>query len=820
MQPDMLCQVAVSTATYAIDKPYTYVLPASLAQRATIGMRVLIPFGQGNRRAEGILLSVGAGERGKKLKAVLALLDDEPLIHANGIQLALWMRDRYFCTVYDAIKAMLPAGLYFSLKDRYFVAEGVNRETAYAQTNSVTEKKILDLLYASKDGMERGHLFAAFSDVNPGKAINRLVQKRIVVVDTTASRAVGDKHEQVAILNMPAEEAIKKLNGHTPAQRLVLQLMTDFPEVSVKDIRYYTGVATSTVKALEKKGLLRLKQREVFRSAVRCSTFTAPPPEMNEEQQHCLDELEQMAASAKPTCALLYGVTGSGKTQVYIRLIHTVLRAGKTALVLVPEIALTPQVLAQFSAQFGNEIALLHSMLPAGTRYDEWKRVRSGRAKVVVGTRSAIFSPLDQLGLIILDEEQEGSYKSENSPRYHAREIAKYRAVHENALLVLGSATPSVESMYCAKAGTYRLLTLKERYNQQALPQVIISDMKEQLRAGSDSVIGTDLRRELEANLERGEQTILFINRRGTSKMVVCEECGQSPQCPRCSVRMTYHKANGRLMCHYCGHSELLPQHCPSCGGKLSFFGAGTQKVQEEVQTLFPDAEVLRMDTDTISPSCPHEKMLDKFRRQKIPVLVGTQMVAKGLDFENVTLVGVIAADQSLYVEDYRAAERTFSLLTQVVGRAGRGIRSGRAVIQTYTPLNDVIRCAAKQDYDSFYQSEIFLREMGKMPPYREMYVFTVSGEDEGAVLRACMRLKDGLRAWARTPQLEQAEVQILGPAAAPILMVNKRYRYRITVLGHAGSALRKMVGYILRAANSDRLNRGVSVFADLNPMD
>jgi primosomal protein N' (replication factor Y) (superfamily II helicase) len=820
MQPDILCQVAVSSATFAIDKPYTYVLPAALSQRAAVGMRVLIPFGRGNTRTEGLLLSLQQGERSKKLKSVLALLDDQPLVSKREIQLALWMRDRYFCTVYDAVKAMLPAGLYFSLKDRYSIAEGVDKAEAYELAQSSAERKVLDLLYASKNGMEKGALFAAFSDANPARAIKSLLSQNILSLDTSASRAVGDKQEQVAVLTMPAEEAMAQLKKNTPSQKLVLQLMADLPEVSVKDIRYYTGVTTATVKALEKKGLLRLEKREVYRRAVEHTGITAPPPELNAEQQTCLNGLEVLASSGKPACALLYGVTGSGKTQVYIRLIHTILRQGRTALVLVPEIALTPQVLAQFSAQFGDEIALLHSMLPAGARYDEWKRVRSGKAKVVVGTRSAVFAPLNHLGLIVLDEEQEASYKSENAPRYHARDVAKYRAAHENALLVLGSATPSVESMYFANNGTYHLFTLKQRYNRQALPQVIISDMKEQLRSGSDSVLGTELRRELTANIQRGEQTILFINRRGSSKMAICSECGESPQCPRCSVRLTYHKANGRLMCHYCGHSEPLPRYCPSCGGELIFSGAGTQKVQEEVERLFPGIEVLRMDTDTISPSHPHEKMLDKFRRQKIPVLVGTQMVAKGLDFENVTLVGVIAADQSLYVDDYRAAERTFSLLTQVVGRAGRGARTGRAIIQTYTPQNDIIRCASAQDYDSFYQNEIFLREMRKLPPYRDMYVFTVSGENEGGVLSACMRLRDGLYAWQKTPQLEQAELQILGPAAAPVLVVNKRYRYRVTVFGRSCPALRKMVGYILKAANTDKNNRNVAISADLNPMD
>ena len=820
MQRDTLCHVAVSSATYAIDKPYTYLLPEPFLDRAQPGMRVIVPFGTGNRRVEGLILDLGAGERSRGLKPVMALLDEAPMLDREGIRLALWMHERYYCTVYHAIKAMLPAGLYFSLKDRYCIAPGVDRAQAYDSADTPAMQKVLDLVYAGPDGMEKGTLLEAFGPSNPAPALHRLMDQGILTLETSASRHVGDKMEQVAVLDLAVEEAQAKLSARTPSQQAVLRLMEELPEVSLKDIRYFAGAGTQTVKAMERKGILHLEQREVFRRPKQRWVEQTDPPVLNAEQQRCLNGLEQLLAEDHPNCALLYGVTGSGKTQVYIRLIQAALASGKTALILVPEIALTPQLLALFSAQFGDEIALLHSMLPAGERYDEWKRVRSGRAKVVVGTRSAIFAPLDHLGLIILDEEQEASYKSESTPRYHARDVAKYRIAHARGLLVLGSATPAVESMFHAKAGNYHLFSLRQRYNQKALPRVIIADLKEALRAGSDAILGRELVGELEQNIQSGEQSILFINRRGTSRMVVCTECGESPQCPRCSVRLTYHKANGRLMCHYCGHSEPMPAHCPSCGGELTFSGAGTQKVQEEVQRLFPGVEVMRMDTDTISATHTHEKMLDKVRRQNIRVLVGTQMVAKGLDFENVTLVGVISADQSLYVDDFRAAERTFSLLTQVVGRAGRGERTGRAVIQSYTPKNDVIQCAARQDYDRFYENEILLRQARGLPPYRDLYVFTLSGLNEGAVLRSCMRLADGLRAWQRDSSLRDAELQVLGPAAAPVLMVNKRYRYRITVLGKSGPALRNMVAYLLKTAQTDPLNRGVSVFADLNPME
>ena len=446
--------------------------------------------------------------------------------------------------------------------------------------------------------------------------------------------------------------------------------------------------------------------------------------------------------------------------------------------------------------------------------------MRSGQARVVIGTRSAVFAPLRNLGLLILDEEQESTYKSENVPKYHARDVAKYRCAQNDALLVLGSATPSVESMYHAKRGDYRLFTLRRRYNEQALPEVLIADMKKELRAGNGTSLSGPLRAGLAAAMEAGEQSILFLNRRGASRMVTCGECGEVPTCPRCSVHLTYHSANGRLMCHYCGHSEPLPDACPSCGGALNFLGYGTQKVEEELHAAFPGREILRMDTDTVSATQSHEKLLSRFEKERIPVLVGTQMVAKGLDFENVTLVGVISADLSLYVDDYRAGERTFSLLTQVVGRAGRGAKQGRAVIQTFTPENDVIRCAARQDYDSFYEQEIELRRMRLCPPFRELFVLTASGPLESAVLRTCMRLRRSLEGWLAQPPFRDWELTVLGPAPASVAKINDRYRYRLTLAAQNTKEIRAMVAHLVRCAQTDKENKGVSVSADVNPLD
>ena len=539
---------------------------------------------------------------------------------------------------------------------------------------------------------------------------------------------------------------------------------------------------------------------------------------MNEEQQRAFEEILGRVQAAKPSVTLLHGVTGSGKTQVYLRLVQKTLALGKTAMVLVPEIVLTPQMMRKFSSYFGSRVAMLHSSLKMTERYDQWKRIRRGEVDVVLGTRSALFAPLKNLGLIIMDEEQEGSYQSENVPRYDAREVAKYLCVREKAALVFGSATPTVETAWAVEQGSYQKALLRRRYNENALPEVLIADLRQEILNGNPGLISTPLRQELEKNLAAGEQSILFLNRRGSSRMLLCGECGYVPQCPRCSTAMTYHSANGRLMCHYCGHSEPAADTCPECGGWMKHVGAGTQKVEEELRELFPEAGILRMDADTTAGG--HEEILQTFERERVPILLGTQMVAKGLDFENVTLVGVLSADISLYVDNYRAAERTFSLLTQVVGRAGRGGKTGRAVIQTYTPGNDVIRCAARQDYDAFYESEIRMRRLRRYPPFADLFTVTVSGTEEGRVLRAAVSVRETLRQLCRRPELAAGEPEVLGPAPAPVVKVNNRFRYRCTLVGKNDKATREMLAWLQKDFAKDSANRGMNLFVDHNAAD
>ena len=518
-------------------------------------------------------------------------------------------------------------------------------------------------------------------------------------------------------------------------------------------------------------------------------------------------------------CQTLLGVTGSGKTLVYIRLAQTLLAQGRSVMILVPEIALTPQMMARFTAYFGHEVALLHSGLRMTERYDQFKRLRRGEAHIVLGTRSAVFAPLENLGLIIMDEEQEGSYQSENAPCYHARDVAKYRCAAEGARLLLGSATPTVETFYHAQQGEYDLLELTERYNRRALPEVRIADLRQELRAGNSTVISRPLQEELAKNIAAGEQSILFLNRRGSSRQLLCPQCGYVPECPRCSVYLTYHSANDRLMCHYCGHSEAVMIRCSECGGLMKRVGSGTQKVEQELLALFPNVKVLRMDADTVGAPRGHEALLREFEEEKIPILLGTQMVAKGLDFENVTLVGVLDADLSLYAQNYHAAERTYSLLAQVVGRAGRGERPGRAVIQTYHPENEVIQSAARQDYETFYQNELRMRALRRYPPFSDLFTLTISGLEELRVIAAARTLCDALRCVCSQPPLKELEVEVLGPAGAPVVKVNNRYRYCVYLCGRGSSVLRRTVSEYLLAFYARKENRGLDIFADCNAL-
>ena len=748
--PVCVAKIAVAAATYWVDRPYDYLIPEELRDKAVPGVRVYVPFSRGNRRSEGVILALSDHSDYEKLKPITAVLDDAPVLSQEQIKLALFMRERFFCTVYSAIKAMLPAGLWF-------------------------------------DGEGR--------------------------------RKIGDKTIEMARLCLPPEDASiiaanKRLRS--PQQANLLDLLCSFECLPSRELLNFTGASRQSLKALVNAGLVELYQREAFRRPEIHLGEKLPLPVLNQEQQAAFAGINALAQSGQSAAALLFGVTGSGKTSVYIHLIMEQLNRGKSAILLVPEIALTPQMIQTFSSHFGDDVAVLHSSLSVGERYDEWKRIRSGKARLAIGTRSAVFAPCENLGLIIIDEEQEETYKSENSPRYNARDIAKYRCARSGALLLLGSATPDIVSMYKAQTGQYSYFTLKNRYNDQLLPRVEIVDMKRELRRGNGGNISEKLREELAANIERGEQSILFINRRGANKLISCGDCGYTYKCPRCSVSLTYHSNNRRLMCHYCGFSQWIDDACPDCGGTLQFVGAGTQMIEQELEQLFPGVEIMRMDTDSVTPVGSHEELFARFRKERVPIMVGTQMVTKGLNFENVTLVGVISADQSLYAGTYRAGERAFSLMTQVVGRSGRGAKPGRAIIQTFTPDNEIIRQAARQDYEDFYRSELELRRLQNTPPFSELMAITASGQVEEHVMAACRYIKT----WLDKTAGKDGGALILGPSPLPVVRVNNRYRYRVTICGKGSQSIRALVARIVMDCSVDKRFSDVSIFADNDPLD
>ena len=819
METADMVKVAVSAAPYSIDKPYSYLVPESLAAAAVPGVRVMVPFGRGNKESEGLILARVQEPKLPGSKAIRQILDSEPVLDKVGIDLALWMRGRYFCTVFETVKTILPAGLWYGLREIWSLA--MEPEAARSAAVGIPGAwQVLDLLEKQGGKADIRVLRDALGD-GAEKPLKAMKKAEILTCETDAKRKIADKSHRMVELAVNTEDAYaltEPKRRSAPARYEVVNFLATAGRTPAAEVSYYTGASARTLKAMEKAGLIAFSEEEELRVPSLDDVEPGPEIVLNEEQQRAFEEILGRVQAAKPSVTLLHGVTGSGKTQVYLRLVQETLALGKTAMVLVPEIVLTPQMMRKFSSYFGSRVAMLHSSLKMTERYDQWKRIRRGEVDVVLGTRSALFAPLKNLGLIIMDEEQEGSYQSENVPRYDAREVAKYLCVREKAALVFGSATPTVETAWAAEQGSYQKALLRRRYNENALPEVLIADLRQEILNGNPGLISTPLRQELEKNLAAGEQSILFLNRRGSSRMLLCGECGYVPQCPRCSTAMTYHSANGRLMCHYCGHSEPAADTCPECGGWMKHVGAGTQKVEEELRELFPEAGILRMDADTTAGG--HEEILQTFERERVPILLGTQMVAKGLDFENVTLVGVLSADISLYVDNYRAAERTFSLLTQVVGRAGRGGKTGRAVIQTYTPGNDVIRCAARQDYDAFYESEIRMRRLRRYPPFADLFTVTVSGTEEGRVLRAAVSVRETLRQLCRRPELAAGEPEVLGPAPAPVVKVNNRFRYRCTLVGKNDKATREMLAWLQKDFAKDSANRGMNLFVDHNAAD
>lgn len=813
---ETICAVAVDAATFAIDKLYSYRVPDELREQVLLGSRVLVPFGFGNKRAEGIVLAFPQDSGGHKLKPVVEVLDDTPLLTAEQLKLAAWMRERLYCTFFDCVHAMLPAGVWFKRNETYTLSAEADLAALHAREGDAGAA--LRLFDRPGQTLAAADIRARLGGRSVTRVLDALAGEGVLTYRSNTSRVSGDKTEKMLALDMEAGEAARRVGKRSPARLDVVSILADGGWMSQKELGYMTGVGDAALRDMVKRGLLRVRYEERLRTPDFSEVERAAPPVLSAAQQQVYEGMAALLDEDAPRAALLFGVTGSGKTAVYLKLIERALAQGRGALVLVPEIGLTPQVIRRFAAQFGDKIAVMHSALSVGERYDSFKRIKTGAAHVVIGTRSAVFAPVENLGLIIIDEEQDGAYRSEQSPRYHARDVAKYRVTQHNALLVLGSATPAVESWYGAKQGKYPVFTLTERFMGTALPEVVIADMRGLAREGSAGVIGPLLENELTETLHKGRQAILFLNRRGNSRVIGCALCGWMPNCPSCSTTMTYHSASSRAMCHYCGASVKITGTCPVCGGERLFTETpGTQKVEQDLHDKLPAARVLRMDADTMHVKGAHEKMLAKFAGGEADILLGTQMVTKGLDFDKVTLVGVLDADQSLYAQDYRARERTFSLITQVVGRAGRRFDTGKAVIQTYSPNHPVILAAARQDYEAFFARELETRQALRCPPVCGLTALTATGEVEQQVLQSLLALKTRLQSLMEG-QYADVKTPVLGPAAAQVVRVMGRYRYHLTLRAADSPRWRALIAGVTREFLRDSKNRGVTLFADGSP--
>lgn len=798
-------EIALEGASFSFDRLYTYTVPPVLFGSALPGCRVLVPFGRGNTKKQGIIFSVGKGEL-KGLKNIFSVIDKAPVLNDELLKLCEYMKEHCFCTYYDAVHAVLPSGLSYRLINYY----SVNDEFASLTLLDNSEKAVYNLL------SEKGERDADYIKKHVGAdsaLLEEMCEKQALTKNRDAKRRINDATERYVRSSAEFDELDSlKL---TDRQREVMELVTASGSISIKEIRYFTGVSLSVIDNLIKKEILICFDKRVYRTD-NSAEKAAENGEISltDEQQAAYDGLVDEYNKNSGAVSLLYGITGSGKTQVFLKLADKVSAEGRGVIVMVPEISLTPQMIGIFRKRYADKVAVFHSAMPVGRRMDEWQRIKEGKAVIAVGTRSAVFAPFSDLGLIIIDEEQEHTYKSEQSPRFHARELAAFRAKYHKGLLCLSSATPSVESFTAAKSGKYSLFRLSGRYGGAVLPKVETVDMKQELLEGNSSGISRRLYQAAKETLGNGKQVILLLNRRGHNTYISCPDCGYVMTCPNCSISLTYHSANHRLMCHYCGYSEKADTKCPQCGGeKMKFLGAGTQKIEDELHGIFPDARILRLDADSTAARDSYSEYLGAFAAGEYDILLGTQMVAKGLDFPNVTLVGVLGADSAAFSEDFRSFERTFSLLTQVVGRAGRGSEKGLAIIQSVNPDSNIISLAAKQDYDGFYEEEILTRKLMIYPPYCDICVTAVRSSSRQNAQTAVNAVFSNIKQMI-SDEYSDVKVIILGPAPAQIPVVNNKYRFRMIIKCRAGKRFREM----LRKAIDIKLTGDTAVAVDINP--
>lgn len=805
-----VAKVIVDVPTMQTDQPFTYLVPENLNEQLAVGMRVEVPFGNGNRHVQGFVLAIEPvaatvlDETNVQLKELVAVLDLKPVLNTEMLALADYMKEKTFAFKITCLQTMLPSVMRADYQKYIYLTDELSEE-------------LQDQLFYGLEGIswdqaqERGLL--------PQLMALRKQQKVDIRYEVTTRNKVkmvrfiqaAKEFEQLEEIRLGLRKGAKKKEQLLYyLQRLGTEKVT-----AVKEMKEL-GFSTALLNEAAKNGWLTFIEKEAYRDPFANQTFEKTTAlSLNAEQQVAVETILQSVQEQQSQTYLLEGITGSGKTEVYLQVIAEVLNQGKTAIMLVPEISLTPQMVQRFKSRFGEHVAVMHSGLSQGEKYDEWRKIERGEAEVVVGARSAIFAPIENIGVIIVDEEHEASYKQEETPRYHARDLAIWRSEYHHCPVVLGSATPSLESRARAQKNVYQRLRLTQRANQAAtLPTIDVVDMRQEVENGNVSSFSMSLQEKLQERLEKNEQSVLLLNRRGYSSFVMCRDCGYVLPCPNCDISLTLHMDSKTMKCHYCGHEERIPYRCPNCGqDKIRYYGTGTQKVEEELQTLLPDSRILRMDVDTTRRKGAHEKILRTFGEGQADILLGTQMIAKGLDFPNVTLVGVLNADTALNLPDFRSSERTFQLLTQVSGRAGRAEKPGEVIIQSFNPEHYAIQLAKAQDYEDFYTKEMYIRHRGDYPPYYFTVQITASHPEENEaakqMFQIATKLKQGL-----SPQ-----AILLGPTPNAIMRVNNRYFYQVIIKYKQEPMLQPLLKEIL--TDTQRATaRGLKLSIDAEPMN
>ncbi len=826
--------VRILDAPYHADHGYDYYIPAELSASVFPGSLVSVPFGRGNRQARAVVTEVRGNSDYEKTKPILSVTGNGPLLDDEMLGICRFLCNYTLCTFGEAVRTVIPAAAMSKMFDYYSAAEGDHEK----KLKKLSEKALLFYSYIkARDEVSAQQLKTKFGDEAATLAAS-LVKSGIITRESRIKVRASDRYDAYVSPVMDSFASMVTAGKlKSPLQAQILVALSKTGRISAEELFERIGArARVQLNALEKKKLIHVERVESYRNpyAVPEGTETVDAAPLSAQQQTAFEKLEELYTTGA-AAALLHGVTGSGKTRVIKEMIDRVLQDRRGVIVLVPEISLTPQVVEYFCKCYGNRIAVIHSKLSAGERYDAWKRIRKGLADVVIGTRSAIFAPIPKIGMIVIDEEQEHTYKSDTDPKYQAHDVARYRCGQHNALLLLSSATPSLSSYYKAMAGVYTLVEMQQRYGNARLPDVAVSDMRSEIDAGNTSPISIGLLERLREVRDKKSQAIIFLNRRGYSSAVSCRVCGEAIRCPNCSVSLTYHtrapigvtedaqdyfrrrSERGDLACHYCGYRTPVPSTCPTCGAEhFRFMGCGTQQAQEEIERLVPGLRVLRMDMDTTQAKMSHRELIESFREGGADVLLGTQMVTKGHDFPHVTLVGVMNADGSLYLDDFRAAERTFSMLTQAIGRAGRANEPGIAVVQTCNPDSPVIRMAAMQDYKSFYEREIPLRQALVFPPFCDIAVVTLYSSDEALLSASAAKLADNVKELLKGA-FQDVEAVVFGPFETPVYRIQNVCRMRLVIKCRLNRRARKMIGSLLISFGKSG-TKNLPISADLNP--